>query len=182
MKVVCIVGLPGSGKSEALKTIEKMGIPTFNMGDIVTKIEPARRGIRKVTHDIENEIRQGIRKEHGPAALAVMTAQELEKRGSDFIVIGGLHTFAEMDYFRDRFRGDFHLVAIKASFETRARRSAFRRNRPMSRGDLEKREMRYREQFDVQELVEQAEFTINNEGSREKLSASVRELVERLRK
>ena len=182
MKVVCIIGLPGSGKSEALRVPEEMGIPTFNMGDVITKIEPKRLGIKKVTEDIEYKIRTDIRKEHGPAAVAVITARELEKSGADFIVIGGLHSFAELEYLKERFKGDFYLVTIEASYETRARRIGTRQERPESRPEFERREERYRKQFDVHRLVEQADFVIPNEGTREELRSAVRELLEKLRK
>ena len=96
MKIIAIVGMPGSGKTEALKTIEKLGIPSFNMGDVVTKIEPAKRGIVKIDEYIENEIRMDIRKQFGPAAVAVITSEEVDKMNSDIAAIVGLHSFAEL--------------------------------------------------------------------------------------
>jgi len=182
MKAVCIVGLPGSGKSEALKVAKGLGIPIFNMGDVITKIEAAKRGIKKLTEDIEHKIRTDIRRKYGPAAVAIITAQEMEKEKADLIVIAGLHTFAELEYFRRKLKGELYLIAIDCSFETRARRIAARKERPETREEFERRERRYLKQFEVHKLMEQADFVISNEGTKEEFRAAVKELLEQLRK
>ena len=76
MRVIAIVGMPGSGKTEAVKQFEKQGISSFNMGDVVTRIEPAKRGITKLDAYTETEIRMDIRKKLGPAAVAIITAED----------------------------------------------------------------------------------------------------------
>ncbi len=178
MKVAIIVGMPGSGKSEVLRIVKEKGIPVFNMGDVVTKIEPKKRGIEKVNEDVENEIRKEIRKKHGKEAIAVITAQEIEKMHADRVVIVGLHNFEELEYFRKRF--EVHLIAIEVSKEKRKERTAKREERPLSSEDFENREKRYKEQFDIPEMMGEAEFRINNEGSVEDLKNEVGRMLAQL--
>ena len=44
MKVIGFVGLPASGKTEAAKVAQELGIPIIRMGDVVRE-EVKRRGL-----------------------------------------------------------------------------------------------------------------------------------------
>jgi len=182
MKVLAIVGMPGSGKTEALNAIAEKGIPVFNMGNVITKIEPKKRGIEKIDEYKENEIRRDIRKKLGPAAVAVVIAEEVEKTNADIVAIGGLHSFAEMDYFKERFGSDFHLIAIEASKETRFKRLSERGHRKLYKDAFEHREKRYSEDFDIPAIMEQAEYKISNEGSLEDFKKEVKKTLDEVLK
>ena len=180
MKVVAIVGMPGSGKSEALKAIEKSGVPVFNMGDVVTRIEPEKRGIKQIDEYKENEIRRDIRKKFGPAAIAVVIAEEIEKMDTDIVAIGGLHSFPELEYFRKKFN-DFHIISIEASKETRFKRLLKREYRALDKEAFEHREKKYSEDFDIAEIMEKAEYKIDNERSLEELQKQIDEILNKIK-
>ena len=181
MKVIVIVGMPGSGKTEALNVIAENGIPVFNMGDVITKIEPKKRSIEKIDEYIENEIRRNIRKKFGPAAVAVVIAEEIGKSDAETIAISGLHSFAELEYFRQKFN-DLHLIAIEASREIRFKRLLKRDYRSLDKEAFEHREKRYSEDFDIHEIMEQAEYKIKNEKSLEDLKKDVERLLDEILK
>ena len=180
MKVIAIVGMPGSGKTEALNAIAEKGIPVFNMGDVITKIEPRKRGIEKTDEYIENEIRKDIRKKFGPAAVAIIIAEKVEKTNAGIAAIGGLHSFPELEYFRQKFN-DFHLIAIEASMETRFKRLSKRKYRKLDKAAFEHREKRYSEDFDIPAIMEQAEYRISNEASLEDLKTYIEIILDRIK-
>ncbi len=180
MKVLAIVGMPGSGKSEALKAIEKRGVPIFNMGDVVTRIEPEKRGIKQIDEYKENEIRRDIRKKLGPAAIAIVIAEEIEKTKAEIIAIAGLHSFAELEHFRKKFN-DLYIIALGVSKETRFKRLLKREYRALDKDAFEHREKRYSEDFDTAEIMEKAEYKIDNEGSLKELQKQVGEILDKIK-
>jgi dephospho-CoA kinase len=177
MKVIVIVGMPGSGKTEALKIIAEAGIPVFNMGDVVTKIEPEKRGIKEIDEYVENKIRRDIRKKLGPAAVAVVSTEEVEKMNTEIVAIGGLHSFPELSYFKEKFGDDLHLIAIASPGETRFKRLSRRGYRKLDKEAFEHREKRYSEDFNIPAIMEQAEYKISNEGSLEDFKKAVEKVL-----
>ena len=68
MKVVAIVGMNGSGKSEVARVFEQKGFVRIRFGDL-TDIEVGKRGL-EINEENERLVRQQLRKEHGMAAYA----------------------------------------------------------------------------------------------------------------
>ncbi|MCR4393968.1 MAG: AAA family ATPase, partial [Dehalococcoidales bacterium] len=69
-KVVAIVGMAGSGKSEVAKILESKGFIRVRFGDI-TDQEIKKRGLA-LNEDNERHIREILRKELGMAAYAIL--------------------------------------------------------------------------------------------------------------
>jgi len=180
MRIIAIVGMPGSGKTEALKLIENQGIPSFNMGEVVTKIEPKKRGIKKINEYIEDEIRMGLRKKFGPAAVAAVTTEEVIKISAKTVAIAGLHSFAELNYFKEKFGNAFTLIAIQASPEIRSKRSAKRKIRPLSKEEFAHRERKYAKNFEIQKIMEKADYKISNEGTVEQFRQEVKRVIKEI--
>ena len=182
MRVLAIVGMPGAGKTEALNVIAEKGIAVFNMGNVVTRIEPEKRGIKEINEDIENEIRRDIRKKMGPSAVAIVTTEEIEKMDTKTIAIVGLHSFTEVEYFKERFGNDFHLISVESSKEIRFKRVSKREYRALDKEAFENRERRYLEDFEIPGLMEQAEYKIRNEGSLEDFKKDVKKVSDEILK
>ena len=66
MKVVSIVGMAGSGKSEVANIFEENGFKRIRFGDI-TDEEVRNRGL-KLNEENERLVREQLRREHGMAA------------------------------------------------------------------------------------------------------------------
>ena len=63
MKIICLTGMPGSGKSVVANVARSMGIPVLVMGDVV-RDEAKKRGI-ELTPDNLTRLALQLRKEHG---------------------------------------------------------------------------------------------------------------------
>lgn len=170
MKIIAVVGMPGCGKSTMLDHMQSKGIPFFNMGDVVTKIEPEKRGIKQISEGIEHKIRTELREKLGPAAIAIRTAEEVKSRfkNEKVIAIGGIHSPAELNHFRKEFGNDFFIVCIDCSEKTRLERLKKRSHRP-----LDEKAFWHREEWEhsvgIDEAMRSANVHINNEGSKEAL-------------
>ena len=85
-KVVAIVGMAGSGKSEVSKVFEDDGYVRVRFGD-VTDLEMQKRNLERCEAG-ERFCRELLRKEHGMAAYAILnqpridTALQEGRRGS----------------------------------------------------------------------------------------------------
>lgn len=175
MKIIGIAGLPGSGKTEALEIFKSKGIPVFNMGDVVTKIEPARRGIREINEFVENQIRTDLRKKYGDDAVAMLIAKEVEKKKHDNVAIAGIHSFSEIDYFKKKF-GSVVIVAIEASKETRLKRLSKRKIRPLTKEEFEQREIHDR--YDILEIIEKSDYKVNNDCAMKEFEEALEKIID----
>jgi dephospho-CoA kinase len=178
MRVIGIVGLPGSGKSEAAAVAESEGIPVVTMGDVIRQ-ECRDRGLDPATH--HGEIAQTLRAENGPGAIAERSLPVIEDclAEAETVVVDGIRSGVEVDRFQEAFGDDFRLVRVEAPFETRAERLDLRGRDAVSGEDgesLEERDRRERE-FGMDEAMERADLTIENTGTLEQFRERVRDLL-----
>ena len=118
MKVVSIVGMAGSGKSEVAKIFERNGFVKVRFGDITDR-EIRKRGL-ELNEENERYIRQQLRKEHGMAAYAKLSLPEVDRllKSAD-VIVDGLYSWEEYTLLKSRYGDHFTVVAVWASPETR---------------------------------------------------------------
>ena len=179
MKVVAIVGMTGSGKSEVARVFEGNGFNRIRFGDL-TDEEVARRGL-KLNEDNERNVRELLRKEHGMAAYAKLNLPGIEAAlKSGPVVIDGLYSWEEYLFLKERFGTDFVVVAVWASPLTRYHRLAHRRERPLTPEDAASRDKAELENMNKGGPIAMADFTLNNEGSIDELKERVGRTVKRI--
>ena len=179
MRVIGIVGLPGSGKSEAAAVAEDEGIPVVTMGDVI-RTECHDRGLDPAVH--HGEVATNLREENGPGAIAERSLPVIEDRltEADTVVVDGIRSGTEVDRFQEAFGEDFRLVRVEAPFETRAERLDLRGRDEVSGDDGESLEERDRRELDfgMGEAMERADLTIENTGTLAEFRERVRDLLE----
>ena len=128
MKIVSIVGMAGSGKSEVARLFEKSGFIRIRFGD-VTDEEIQRRGL-ELNEKNERYIREFLREEYGMAAYAKLNLTRIDEmsKHSD-IVIDGLYSWEEYTFLKTYYGEGFYVVAVWASPRTRYARLTTRLNR-----------------------------------------------------
>ena len=101
--IIAIVGMPGSGKSEAAVYLQKKGIPSIRLGKITD--EGVREMGLPLNPDNEKIFREKIRNELGMAAYAIKSAPAIEKllEENNLIVIDGLYSWEEYLYLKQKF-------------------------------------------------------------------------------
>jgi len=178
MNVIGIVGLPGSGKSEAATVARELDIPVVTMGDVI-RAECRDRGLDPATD--HGNVAQALREENGPDAIAERSLPLIEDHleDSDTVLVDGIRSDTEVERFEDAFGGDFLLVSIEAPFEERAERLDLRgRDAGAEEGgeslaDRDERELG----FGMGEAMEMADLTIENTDTLEAFHDRVRELL-----
>lgn len=175
MQVIGIVGLPGSGKSEAAAVAREAGIPVVTMGDVI-RAACRDRGLDPAVH--HGRVAQALRAEDGPAAIAERTLPRIEEalEESDTVLVDGIRSDVEVDRFEDAFGEAFTLVSIVAPFETRADRVSDRgRDADAADGGEALRDRDERELgFGMGDAMERADVVIENDGSLAEFRAAVR--------
>ena len=110
------MGLPGSGKGVASNVAREMGIEVLVMGDVIRQ-EASRLGLEPNDQNL-GRIGNQLRLKEGPAAVAQRTMKKAIATGKDMVIIDGLRSKVEADFFRDN-ASEFHLIHICAPLEAR---------------------------------------------------------------
>jgi predicted RNA binding protein with dsRBD fold (UPF0201 family)/dephospho-CoA kinase len=176
--VVGIVGLPGSGKSEAAAVAEELGVPVVTMGDVI-RAACRERDLDPATH--HGQVAQQLRAENGPAAIAEESLPSIEAALADagLVLVDGIRSDVEVERFETAFGDAFTLVSVETPFETRAERLDLRgRDADSDEGGESLAERDERElEFGMGEAMDRAELTLENTGSLERFHDAVRELL-----
>ncbi len=120
--IIGVTGTKAAGKDEFVTILkEDYGFFAFSLGDMVRE-EAQKRGLVLNTVNLQ-DIGNELRKRHGRAVLAEMTAQKIsELQGVSRIVINGIRNPAEVEFFQRKFGNKFFLVGIEADREIRQER------------------------------------------------------------
>ncbi|WP_181685090.1 AAA family ATPase [Halorhabdus salina] len=163
MTVIGLVGLPGSGKSEAAAVARDLDVPIVTMGDVIRQA-CRDRGLDPATH--HGEVAKALREENGPAAIAEASLSHIEDglEEHDTVVVDGIRSDVEVERFRDAFGEDFLLVSVETPFETRAERLDLRgRDASAEEGGESLAERDERELgFGMGEAMDVADVTVAN--------------------
>jgi dephospho-CoA kinase len=119
MRVIGVVGLPGSGKGEFARIARDLGIPVVVMGDVI------RRAVQEMgmppTDANMGAVANRLRAERGMDAIAQLCIPEIRKQDAPLVLVDGIRGDAEVRQFRSHFPG-FVLVAVDAPFALRLAR------------------------------------------------------------
>ena len=180
MKVVSIVGMTGSGKSEVSRVFEESGFTRVRFGD-VTDEEIRQRGL-ELNEENERHIRELLRKKYGMSAYARLNLPRIDEvsKHSD-VVIDGLYSWEEYTFLKNHFGEDFYVVAVWASPGTRHARLASRANRGLTLEEAASRDEAEIENINKGGPIAMADFTIINESSFEDLQKEAKRIISGLR-
>lgn len=179
MKVVSIVGMAGSGKSEVARVFEEHDYKRVRFGDI-TDEEVKRRGLA-LNEENERLVRQQLRKEHGMAAYAKLNLPRIDALLKlSAVVVDGLYSWEEYTLFKSKYGADFHIVAVWASPKTRYERLGRRRVRPLTEAEAISRDVAEIENTNKGGPIAMADFTIVNETSLNDLRKETEKVISAL--
>lgn len=180
MKVVAIVGMAGSGKSEVARLFVDNGFNRIRFGD-VTDTEVSRRGL-ELNEENERTVRELLRREQGMAVYAKLNLPAIDAaRKSSDVVIDGLYSWEEYTFLKSHYREDFCVVAVWASPGTRYARLTGRPIRPLTLDEAASRDKAEIEKVNKGGPIAMADFTILNESSLADLKKAVIKTISRIK-
>ena len=179
-KLVSIVGMAGSGKSEVAKIFENSGFVKIRFGDITDR-EISQRGL-ELNEGNERYIRQQLRKEHGMSAYAKLSLSQIDRLlKSVDVVVDGLYSWEEYTLLKSRYGDHFTVVAVWASPETRYERLAKRSVRPLTAEEAVNRDIAEIEDTNKGGPIAMADFIIINESSLKGLERETKRVLAALK-
>jgi dephospho-CoA kinase len=112
-KIVCIVGMPGAGKTTVADEFVKNNFAYLRFGQIV--IDKIKKLGLKVNEKNEKKIREDLRKRYGMGALAMLNIPKIDKLLKKFdVVVDGLYSWSEYKIMKERYGEKMYLVAVFA--------------------------------------------------------------------
>lgn len=135
--IIAIVGLPGSGKTEAAHYFQKKGLPVISFGKIVNEF--IDKHDLPHTESIHRQIREDLRKKHGLAAFAILNKDKIKQalKKNIIVVIDGMRSWEEYLYLKSNFPGvKIVILAIYADKEIRYERLRQRKYRKNLGGEI----------------------------------------------
>jgi dephospho-CoA kinase len=180
MKVVAVVGMVGSGKSEIARFFSVKGFTTVRFGDI-TDAAVRQQGL-PLTEENERPARERIRREQGMAAYAKLSVPRIDNAlKTSNVVVDGLYSWEEYIYLKDYYGDKFMVVAVWSSPQDRYKRLGNRKLRPLKLQEAIGRDRAEIENINKGGPIAMADFTIINNGSMSDLKKQVERIIARLR-
>ena len=179
MKIVALVGMAGSGKSEVAREFEKAGYIRVRFGDI-TDMEVKKAGL-PLNEGNERYFREYLRKEHGMAAYAKLNIPRMDAAlKTSNVVADGLYSWEEYVLLKSYYGDKLKLAAVWASPETRYSRLAQREVRPLTREQAEARDKAEIENSNKGGPIAIADYLIVNESSLADMKKQAAQIIARL--
>ncbi|MBA7682203.1 Dephospho-CoA kinase [subsurface metagenome] len=180
MKVVAIVGMAGSGKTEVASAFESNGFIRIRFGD-VTDEEVKKRGL-VLNEENERSIRELLRQEQGMSAYARLNLPRIAAalKHSD-VVIDGLYSWEEYTLLKNYYGENFYIVAVWASPKIRCARLSQRSDRQLTLEEAASRDLAEIEKTNKGGPIAMADFTISNESSVANLRKEAERIISRLK-
>jgi dephospho-CoA kinase len=114
-KLICVVGLPGAGKTEVSEYIRaKNNFGYFRFGQIV--LDKVKEISDKPSEELERKFREEIRAEHGMAAMAILNLPKIEELIETGHVVGdAMRSFEEYLFLKEKFKDRLVVISVYAS-------------------------------------------------------------------
>lgn len=189
-KIVAIVGLCGSGKSEVADRFVKAGYKYLRFGQI-TMDEVKKRGLEPKEEN-ERPIREEFRKKYGMAAYTILNMPKIDEflsQGKN-VLVDGLYSWSEYKQLKDKYGDKLIVVAVYASPKMRYTRLEDRSSRykhdpkmkyrSFSTADAKARDYAEIENIEKAGPIAMADYTIINEGRLEEINEQTEEIIRRI--
>jgi dephospho-CoA kinase len=174
MTTLAFTGMPGSGKTEAVKIAHNWGIKVVRMGDIIWE-EVSKQGFR-ITDENVGRIASELRVTQGKDIWAQRTLVQINE---DPMIIDGVRSYEEVKTFKNNLT-DFCLVAIHASPSTRYERILQRKRRDdaTTLEQLKKRDARELA-WGIGDVIAMADIMFINEGQLDDLQIFIKNVIKK---
>jgi len=161
-KIIAVIGMCGSGKSEAVKYFVDKGFRKVYFGDVVIK-ELKSRGL-EINEANERKVREDLRKKLGMGVMALKSIDTIKEYfKTDNVVIESMYSWEEFKIIKEAFGDAFELLAIYTTKKLRYERLSKREFRPLTNVEAISRDLSELENLDKGGPIAYAEYTIIND-------------------
>lgn len=186
-KIICIVGMAGSGKSIVSDELVKRGFSYLRFGQIT--LDKVKEEGLEPNESNERKIREKFRKEYGMGAFATLNIpkiEELLKKSN--VAVDGLYSWSEYKILKDKYGDSMYVIAVYAPPELRYERL---KNRAIANDEKQRfrsfteKEAKARDYAEIENIekggpIAMADFMIVNTGTVEELKEKVNEILKKI--
>ncbi|MCP6760313.1 MAG: AAA family ATPase [Fischerella sp. CENA71] len=173
VKIIAIVGMPGSGKSVVASHFKNQGLPIIWLGEIIIS-EVEKKGLM-LTPQNEQLVREEIRAKHGMDVCVQMALPLIQEKllNHSLVIIDGLYSFSEYKTLKNFFSHELLVIAIFTPKALRYKRLFFRKIRPLTAEEAELRDFMEIEKIEKGGPIAMADLTIVNDGTQDQLHQKI---------
>jgi dephospho-CoA kinase len=180
VRIIAIVGMPGSGKSVVANYLKDNGLPIIRFGEIIIR-EVEKRAL-PITPQNEQIVREDIRRKQGmdvcaQIALPLIKTKLLEHK---LVIIDGLYSFSEYKTLKKEFHDELLVLAVFTPKAIRYQRLTSRQERPLTMAESEQRDFLEIETMEKGGPIAMADFTIINDGNQYQLHEKLEKLLAKI--
>lgn len=186
-KIVCIVGMAGSGKSIAADEFVKFGFKYLRFGQIT--LDTIKEQKLELNEANERKVREGFRKEHGMAAYAILNIPKIDELlKTSNVIVDGLYSWSEYKVLKEKYGDSMKVVAVFAPPEMRYDRLVDRavegdekqRFRSFTKEEAKARDYAEIENIEKGGPIVMASYMIVNTGTEEDFKKEIRKIIKQI--
>jgi dephospho-CoA kinase len=175
-KVIAVIGMCGSGKSEAVKYFESNGYRNVYFGEVVIN-ELKARGL-EINEKNERYVREDLRKVFGMGVAAIKSIGKIKEfLDSSNVVVESLYSWEEYKILNKEFGDSFKLLNIFTTKSVRYSRLSERPFRPLTNEEACSRDYSEIEKLDKGGPIAFADFTVHNDSSIDDLNLNLKKFL-----
>lgn len=175
-RIIAVIGMCGSGKSEAVKFFVEKGYGRVYFGEAVIQ-EVKQQGLH-VNEENEKRVREELRMEFGMAVMALRSLDKIyEHLKAGNVVIESLYSWDEYRLIKDKFRDNFKLLTVYTTKELRYKRLAERKIRPLTEQEAISRDYRELEKLDKARPIAFTDYLVTNDSTIENLHKKLEKYI-----
>ncbi len=178
--IIALVGMCGSGKSEASDYLRKQGVEGVYFGELT--MEKICEAGQIINPENERKIREEIRREHGMGGYATLAMPKINKileKGNSFY-IDGLYSTEEYEILDKKFPEKVFLIEIYTDKDIRYRRLGKRPHRPLTPEQCRARDWAEVKNLNKGGPIALSDYKINNNGEMQELHRNLDKVLKKI--
>lgn len=181
--ILAIVGMCGTGKSEAAKYIEETyKFKSVYFGGYVLA-EVKKRNL-EINAKNEKIVREDLRSQYGFDVIARRAVNDINsylQTGSN-VIIDGLYSFSEYMFLKEKFGEQLFVLSIQSTRKIRYQRLGTRETRPLTPGQVDERDFSEIKNIEKAGPIAAADYHIINDNDLQRLYENIDGILQEIMK
>lgn len=178
-QIIAVVGMCGAGKSVLCDYLENIDYKKVYFGG-VTMDKLKEKGL-EITPENEKMMREGLRKELGMGAYAIVLLPKIKELAkNNNVVLDGLYSWDELKILKEEFKDSLTTIAVITDKDLRYQRLSVREIRPFNKEEAIKRDISEIENISKAGPIAYADYFILNNGTIADFHERTKEIIEKI--